>query len=71
MMMLPGTFDKATEIMTYLRSKGIEVIARRIRPQSNSSGNLVEPWESGMTATGLWDGDYYSPEEINWLEAGV
>ena len=71
MMMLPGTFEKATEIITYLRSKGIEVIARRIRPQSNIDGGLVKPWESGMTATGLWDGKYYSNEELQWLEAGV
>lgn len=71
MMMLPGEFDKAQEIIKYLRSKDIEVIARRIRPQSNVKGELVKPWESGMTATGLWFGDYYSPEEVNWLEAGV
>ena len=71
MMMLPGTFDKAEEIIKYLRSKHIEVIARRIRPQSNVNGDLVKPWESGMTATGLWDGKYYSNEELQWLEAGV
>ena len=34
-------------------------------------GDLVKPWESGMTATGLWDGKYYSNEELQWLEAGV
>ena len=71
MMMLPGEFEKATEIIKYLRDKGIEVIARRIRPQSNSAGDLVKPWESGMTATGLWNGDYYSEDELKWLEAGV
>lgn len=71
MMMLPGTFDKAEEIIKYLRSKHIEVIARRIRPQSNVNGDLVKPWESGMTATGSWDGKYYSNEELQWLEAGV
>ena len=71
MMMLPGEFEKATEIIKYLRDKGIEVIARRIRPQSNTNGNLVKPWESGMTATGLWKGDYYSADELKWLEAGV
>ena len=70
-MMLPGTFDKAEEIIKHLRSKNIEVVARRIRPQSNNAGELVKPWESGMTATGLWDGDYYSEREIKWLESGT
>ena len=71
MMMLPGTFDKAEEIIKHLRSKNIEVVARRIRPQSNEAGELVKPWESGMTATGLWNGNYYSQREIKWLESGV
>ena len=71
MMMLPGEFEKAEEIIKYLRALKIEVIARRIRPQSNIDGDLVKPWESGMTATGLWEGDYYSPTEIKWLEAGA
>ena len=71
MMMLPGEFEKAEEIIKYLRALNIEVIARRIRPQSNIDGDLVKPWESGMTATGLWEGDYYSPKEIKWLEAGA
>ena len=71
MMMLPGTFEKAEEIIKYLRNKNIEVIARRIRPQSNVNGELVKPWESGMTASGLWNGKYYSDEELKWLETGV
>ena len=71
MMMLPGEFEKAEEIIKYLRSQTIEVIARRIRPQSNIDGNLVKPWESGMTATGLWNGDYYSSNEVKWLESGA
>ncbi len=79
MMMLPGHFDKAREILDILRKENIEVVMRRIRPQVGKDLKIIQPGTSGMEGhtsysvvkhrTGIQP--YYSTDEIKFLEGSA
>jgi len=79
MMMLPGHFDKAKEILDILRKENIEVVMRRIRPQVDKDYKIIQPGNSGMLGrTGYaqvksktGEQPYYSNEEIDFLQGAV
>lgn len=82
LMMLPSMFSEAKLLIDDLRSEGIKVSVRRIRPAFNKEKlkqgvvQWMKPYESG-TSTLLFDSNgkadysqdegYYSEDEINYL----
>lgn len=74
-MLLPGEFAEAEEVVARLKAREIEYVVRRIRPQFKEDGEYLRPFNSGLV--GLFRGGpakprlpYYSAEEVQRMEVG-
>jgi len=77
-MMLPGHFKKAIEVMNQLKQNDILFGIRRIRPLYMSDGSPAKPYQKGgklrLTKNGpdySKEQGYYSSEELNFFEGDI
>jgi len=77
-MMLPGHFDQAKEVMKTLKDNNVLFAIRRIRPLYMPDGCVAKPYQKGgdlkITKNGpdySDDSGYYSEDELQFLKWGV
>jgi len=77
-MMLPGHFEQAKELMRKLKENDVLFGVRRIRPLYMPDGTVARPYQKGgdlkLTKHGpdySDDQDYYSPEELELFKRNI
>jgi MoaA/NifB/PqqE/SkfB family radical SAM enzyme len=77
-MMLPGHFDQAKEVIKILKENDVLFAIRRIRPLYMSDGSVAKPYQKGgdlkLTKNGpdySDDTGYYSDDELDFFKRGL